>query len=161
MSRSTGKQRCVSRNARQMLQFRKANRKPGVGTLATPYFEIPLNLPHAGRIAERIRRLIEQRALGSDLRWFQLSRTVEELDDLLTPYRLADEDPPEEEAEAIREKAGTLGRRLVAEALQQDLGEDRFGQCVRNLFECLAYGEEGASVSLRVGENPRSLQRPG
>jgi hypothetical protein len=29
------------------------------------------------------------------------------------------------------------------------------------LFECLAHGEEGAIVSLRVGENPRSLQRPG
>ncbi|MES2460236.1 MAG: hypothetical protein V4671_06615 [Armatimonadota bacterium] len=129
--------------------------------MAVPYFDIPLNLPHAGRVAERIRRLIEQRAIGNDLRWFQLAETVEELDVLLTPYRIADEDPPPEEAEPIREKAIDLGRRLAAEAIRQELREDRFGQCVRNLFECLALGEEGALLSLRVGENPRSLQRPG
>jgi hypothetical protein len=139
-----------------MLQFRERRTEE----LATPYFDIPLNLPHAGRIAERIRRLVEQRALGSDLRWFQLARTVEELDDLLTPYRIADEDPHTDEAEPVRQKAADLGRRLAAEALQQELRDDRFGQCVRNLFECLAFGEEGANLSLRVGENPRSLQRP-
>jgi hypothetical protein len=105
--------------------------------------------------------LVEQRAIGSDLRWFHLAQTVEELDNLLTPCRIADEDPPAEEAEPVREKAADLGRRLAAEAIRQDLREDRFGQYVRNLFECLAYGEEGAMISLRVGENPRSLQRPG
>lgn len=129
--------------------------------MSTPYFDIPLNLPHAGRIAERIRRLVEQRAIGSDLRWFQLAHAVEELDSLLTPYRIADEDPPAEEAGSVRDRALDLGRRLAAEAIKQELREDRFGQCVRNLFECLAHGEEGAILSLRVGENPRSLQRPG
>ncbi len=139
-----------------MLQFKERQTEK----LATPHFDIPLNLPHAGRIAERLRRLVEQRALQSDLRWFQLAPTIEELDDLLTPYRLADEDPPQDEAEPIREKAAEMGRRLAAEAQGQELRDDRFGQCVRNLFECLAFGEEGANLSLRVGENPRSLQRP-
>ena len=40
------------------------------------------------------------------------------------------------------------------------LGGDRLGQAVRNLFECLALGEEGAAISLRAGENPRSTLRP-
>ena len=39
-------------------------------------------------------------------------------------------------------------------------GADRLGQQVRNLFECLELGEEGAAISLRAGENPRSLLRP-
>ena len=40
------------------------------------------------------------------------------------------------------------------------LGSDRLGQHVRNLFECLELGEEGAQISLRAGENPNSVQRP-
>jgi hypothetical protein len=40
------------------------------------------------------------------------------------------------------------------------LGHDRLGQCVRNFFECLELGREGAAISLRAGENPRSMQRP-
>jgi hypothetical protein len=131
-----------------------------IAKLAIPYFDLPLNLPHAGRIAERIGRLVEQYGLGSDLRWLPLAEITEELDRLLTPYRVADEDPPEGEAEPIRVRAAELGRQLASEAIKRDLREDRFGQCVRNLFECLALGEEGAILSLRVGENPRSLQRP-
>ena len=37
---------------------------------------------------------------------------------------------------------------------------DRLGQLVRNYFECLELGAEGAEISLRAGEDPRSLQRP-
>jgi hypothetical protein len=40
------------------------------------------------------------------------------------------------------------------------VGEDRLGQNVRNLFECLGLGQEGAEISLRAGEDPRSLMRP-
>lgn len=125
-----------------------------------PFFDLPLNLPHAGRIAERIRRLIEQRALTMDLRYLQLAETAEALDALLTRYRETNEDPPDAEAETVRQQAATLGRTLVDAIARLSLGEDRLGQCIRNLFECLALGEEGALLSLRAGEDPHSLQRP-
>ncbi|MBC8101355.1 MAG: hypothetical protein H7Z41_02045 [Cytophagales bacterium] len=128
--------------------------------MAIPYFDLPLNLPHAGRIAERIGRLVEQRAVGVDLRWFRLAETAESLECLLAPYRAAEDDPPDDEAEPVRQRAAEIGRDLVEEIAAQGLGEDRLGQCVRNLFECLALGEEGAALSLRAGEDPRSLQRP-
>jgi len=127
---------------------------------ATPFFDLPLNLPHAGRVAERIRRLIEQRAFSEDLRYLQIADTAEALDALLMPYRLSDQDPAEAEALAVRAHAATFGRRLVEEVERHGLADDRLGQCIRNLFECLALGEEGAIVSLRAGENPDSLQRP-
>jgi hypothetical protein len=128
--------------------------------MAIAYFDLPLNLPHAGRVAERIRRLVEQRAVATDLRFMRLGATAEALDDLLTPYRLNDEDPPIEKADPVRRQAAELGRRLVDEIARSGLGEDRLGQCIRNLFECLALGEEGALISLRAGEDPGSLQRP-
>jgi hypothetical protein len=40
------------------------------------------------------------------------------------------------------------------------IADDRLGQAVRNLFECLELGEEGAEISLRAGENPDSALRP-
>jgi hypothetical protein len=124
------------------------------------HFDLPLNLPHAGRVAWRICRLIESRAVGDDLRYFQLSEIAEQLETLLQPYCITDDDPPEDEAEPVRQQAAELGRELVDRIQRLGFGEDRLGQCVRNLFECLAMGEEGADISLRAGENPRSLQRP-
>jgi hypothetical protein len=53
-----------------------------------------------------------------------------------------------------------LGRQLVDAMEAARLGGDRLGQLVRNLFECLELGKEGAEISLRAGENPGSLQRP-
>jgi hypothetical protein len=125
------------------------------------YFDLPLNLPHAGRVAARICRLIENRAVGDDLRYFQLSELAERLETLLRPYCITDDDPPPDEAEPVRQQAAEMGRELVDRIQRLGIGEDRLGQCVRNLFECLAMGEEGADISLRAGENPRSLQRPG
>jgi hypothetical protein len=62
---------------------------------------------------------------------------------------------------ALRDEAAQLGRRLVECIEADEVGSDRVGQCVRNLFECLALGQEGAALSLRAGEDPNSLQRPG
>jgi hypothetical protein len=124
------------------------------------FFDLPLNLPHAGTIAVRIRRLIENRAFSSDLKYLRLAETAEELETLLEPYRLSGEDPPDAEGETVRQEAAILGRNLVEQIVRLQIGEDRLGQCVRNLFECLAMGEEGAEISLRAGENPNSLQRP-
>jgi len=126
-----------------------------------PHFDIPLNLPHAGTIAARIVSVIESRAFAVNIEYLRLSDTAARLAGLLLPYRLSDEDPDTtEEAETVRQEAARIGREMVDEIARRQLGEDRLGQCIRNLFECLEMGEEGALLSLRAGENPRSLQRP-
>lgn len=125
------------------------------------FFDLPLNLPHAGTIAGRIGRLIENRVISTNLAYFQLAETAERLETLLQPYRICGEDPSDTEAEPVRQEAARLGRELVEQIARLQIGEDRLGQCIRNLFECLAMGEEGAEISLRAGEDPHSLQRPG
>jgi hypothetical protein len=53
-----------------------------------------------------------------------------------------------------------LARALVDQIERAGAGSDRLGQHVRNFFECLSLGEEGAAISLRAGEDPNSIQRP-
>jgi hypothetical protein len=79
---------------------------------------------------------------------------------LLDPWMDADENPPGVQAEALRDRVAALGRELFDAIEAARLGGDRLGQCVRNFFECLELGLEGADISLRAGEDPRSLQRP-
>lgn len=124
-----------------------------------PYFKVPLNLPHAGRIARRIAPLLPASGPpgGPEI---AARRLTAELVDLLDPCLDIDENPPGDAGAKVREQAATLGRRLVEQIERGGFGHDRLGQCVRNLFECLELGPEGADISLRAGENPRSLQRP-
>ena len=128
------------------------------------HFEIPLDLPHAGTIALRIVHQllkIEKPGPGHDLALAKAKEIVL----LLAPARAEGQNPPEPEASEVAAEAATLGRALVPllERLMHDLAPlhaDRIGQAVRNLFECLELGEEGAALSLRAGENPRSVLRP-
>jgi len=83
-----------------------------------------------------------------------------ELVELLDPSMDLDENPPGEAGARLRDQAAMLGRRIVEQIERGGFGHDRLGQCVRNLFECLELGREGAEISLRAGENPGSLQRP-
>lgn len=124
------------------------------------HFSIPLDLPHAGRLAGRIVSLLHRRSdeLGEDCE--AAIATAEELGDLLWPYTADGENPPEPKAAEMRDAAAVLARRLVDEIEALGVGGDRVGQCVRNIFECLELGEEGSEISLRAGENPGSLQRP-
>jgi hypothetical protein len=89
-----------------------------------------------------------------------LGLTAAKLDALLAPYADQDDNPPEPIAGRVRNEAATLGRKLVDEIQNAQAGHDRLGQCVRNLFECLELGREGATISLRAGEHPNSFQRP-
>ncbi len=123
-------------------------------------FDIPLDLPHAARVAARIAYYIDRRYDASDRKYQALFVIISKLLEVLVPFHQLDENPPPDEAEAIRQQAASFGRRLVTEIELADAGDDRLGQCVRNLFECLEMGEEGARLSLRAGENPDSLQRP-
>lgn len=124
------------------------------------HFDIPLDLPHAGRLAGRIQRLLEKHCeeLGADAP--DAVDIADKLDSLLFKYSVTEENPADAEANEVREQAAALGRELVAALERANIASDRLGQFIRNLFECLELGEEGAAISLRAGENPNSLQRP-
>lgn len=125
-----------------------------------PHFRVPLNLPHAGTVAARIQYLLARRVDAADSTRRRLLETARELAELLEPYRAAGDNPARPEGERVAKLAAAIGRELVGAIERQRLGEDRLGQCVRNLFELLELGEEGAVISLRAGESPNSLQRP-
>lgn len=122
------------------------------------FFDIPLDIPHAGRLADRIVELLDRMAdqQGADTR--EPVAAAEKLSKLLFRYTESDDNPPD--ALRLRDEAAALGRALVYAIERSGLRNDRLGQYVRNFFECLELGEEGAAISLRAGENPGSLQRP-
>jgi hypothetical protein len=123
-----------------------------------PHFQIPLDLPHAGRIADRILALLERHLEEKRVEADEVLGTAERLSNLLFRYTASDDNPPD--ALRIRDEAAGIGRQLVDAVEAAHITGDRLGQLVRNLFECLELGEEGSSISLRAGENPYSLQRP-
>jgi hypothetical protein len=124
------------------------------------HFDIPLDLPHAGRLADRILNLLERHTEESGINAEEAMDTAERMSNLLFRFSANDENPSGEEAVAIRESAATLGRQLVDQLEIANVKGDRLGQYVRNFFECLELGAEGAAISLRAGENPDSMQRP-
>ena len=124
------------------------------------YIDIPLDLPHAGRIASRMVRLLEQHCDEYGIEAGEVLDRAERLDAMLCKYVEIEENPPAAEANEIREWAAEQGRLLVESLEAAAIRGDRLGQYVRNLFECLALGAEGAEISLRAGEDPGSLQRP-
>ncbi len=115
-----------------------------------PHFHVSLDLPHAATVAQRIRRHGHAWSDEATLR----------LAELLAPYRDAGGNPSSAEAARVVTEAAALARRVVDEVEAAGGASDRLGQAVRNLFECLELGEEGASISLRAGESPTSLLRP-
>ena len=121
-----------------------------------PHFRVPLNLPHAGRIALRIQALLDREGQPGP----ETEQLAEKLAAVLQPYFHSEENPPPPLSTRIRDHAATLGRQLVDQIERHRLGHDRLGQAVRNLFECLELGREGAIISLRAGEDPKSFQRP-
>ena len=122
------------------------------------YFDIPLDLPHAGRLADRILALLEKHTeeLGLDVP--EVMDTADKLSSYLFRNAAGDDNPPN--AIEVRDQAAQLGRQLVDAMQAAQVTGDRLGQLVRNLFECLELGKEGSEISLRAGENPNSLQRP-
>jgi len=124
-------------------------------SMDTPHFNLPLNLPHASTIVHRILYHLRGREAGPE----SLDRAGG-LVVLLEPWRDRDDNGPPEEAERVRQSAAALARLVVDDIVATGVGYDRLGQAIRNLFECLGMGEEGAQISLRAGENPDSLTRP-
>lgn len=119
------------------------------------HFDLPLNLPHAGRVAARIHHYVFEEDKLAEGRML-----AERLLALLRPYQESDENPASEEAARVVAEASGLGRTIVNVIERSGAGHDRLGQAIRNLFECLELGAEGAQISLRAGENPGSALRP-
>lgn len=108
------------------------------------FFNLPVDISHAQKIVDRLEHVLERaprpqsdggRQRLREMRW--IFGEPDELEQLIAQARL-----------------------LVQDIEQGGYGHDRLGQCVRNLFECLGRGQEGAELSLLVGEDPNSLQRP-
>ncbi len=124
------------------------------------HFDIPLDLPHAGRLSDRILVLLEKHTKENSIEADEMLETAEKIAGMLFRYSATDENPEAVEAERVRQEVAQLGRQLVDQMIAAGIRGDRLGQLVRNFFECLELGEEGAEISLRAGENPNSLQRP-
>jgi hypothetical protein len=122
------------------------------------HFDIPLDLPHAGRIADRLLIIVQRHAEEKSVDAPEAIDAAERLWNLLFRYSGEDDNPPE--AMQVRDEAAAIGRELVDAVVAAQLTSDRLGQLVRNLFECLELGKEGSEISLIAGENPNSLQRP-
>jgi len=122
------------------------------------YFDIPLDLPHAGRVADRILVIVQRHAEEKGIDAPEAIDAAERLWNLLFRYSGEDDNPAE--AMKVRDEAAAIGRQIVDAVVEYQLTSDRLGQLIRNFFECLELGEEGAEISLRAGENPKSLQRP-
>src|SRR3954469_6464783 len=118
----------------------------GIPEAVPGYFRIPLNLPHAATITHRI--IFHLRVAAAALDVLERAGTLIEL---LIPWRDLEDNGPAEAAEKARQEAAALGRRIVDDIEKGKLGGDRLGQAIRNLFDCLAMGEEGAEISLRAG----------
>ncbi|MGZ8867205.1 MAG: hypothetical protein ACXW2P_02600 [Thermoanaerobaculia bacterium] len=124
------------------------------------HFDIPLDLPHAGRLADRILSLLERYIDEKGMEAPAVLDAADRLSNLLFRYSAEDDNPEESEAQRVREEAAVVAREIVDSADAVGIRFDRLGQYIRNLFECLELGEEGAMISLRAGESPESLQRP-
>jgi hypothetical protein len=123
--------------------------------MSEPFFRIPLNLPHAATVALRLVHHL-QRKPGSG----RAADAAREIVVILMPFRAQGENPAPVEAASVADDVASRTRDLVATIEAEKLGGDLVGQAVRNLFECLERGEEGARLSLRAGENPDSALRP-
>ena len=124
------------------------------------YFNIPLDLPHAGTVSVRIAQVLERNGAFKRDDTERLKSLVVMLVQMLGPYKEEGENPRREKALIVRDSCAKIARQIVDELVLLNISDDRLGQCVRNLFECFELGEEGAEISLRAGENPISPQRP-
>lgn len=116
-----------------------------------------INLPHALTIVSRLVYYLQDRSEPTPIEETKVLETLAALDAILRPYST---DPPESTALKVARNAALPARTLVDEIVRAGYRGDRLGQCVRNLFECLGLGGEGAELSLRVGERPDSPLRP-
>src|SRR5579885_725326 len=103
--------------------------------MSDAFFDIPLDLPHAGRIADRIQILVERHVEELSLDAPEALDRAEKLSSFMFRNASGDDNPPD--AMQIRDRAAELGRELVDALEHAHIASDRLGQLVRNFFECL------------------------
>lgn len=123
------------------------------------YFKLPVNLVHAATVAVRVSQRVSQCLPDEDGPWASLD-IANQIVSELAPYRIAGDEPNPAESMVVQAYLLDLCRDLVVAIECEGAKSDRVGQAVRNLFECLGRGEEGAMMGLRAGEDPNSIQRP-
>lgn len=116
-----------------------------------------INLPHAATVVGRLEYYLAGRTEPVAVEETSILDVLDSLDRLFKPYP---HDPPVNEGVRVATIAVEQARTLVEEIVRAGYRGDRLGQCVRNLFECLGLGEEGAEASLQCGERPDSPLRP-
>jgi len=120
---------------------------------------VQINLPHARTVAMRVGRNLE--AIGTlggpaGPGTKALHEALEALEGTLADF---DEDPPMDAAVAAADSVAKRARAVVEAILETPARNDRLGQHVRNLFECLGLAEEGRTLSLLCGERPETALR--
>jgi len=120
------------------------------------YFDLPLNLPHAATVAVRVYQRLQEIDAQPDSLALGAARDLAEE---IARYRILG-DPDPAEGMVVQADALERARKVLAYIRAEQLGSDRLGQSVRNLFECLGAGKEGSEAGLLAGEDPNSLQRP-
>jgi len=125
-----------------------------------PHFNIPLNLQHAATISRRLTYHLERLEKLNGVKLENALKHAELINEKLFPFHISEQIPDAPELRKLIDELISLARAMVDDVERANAGDDRFGQAVRNFFECLALGEEGARISLRAGENPDSALRP-
>ena len=114
------------------------------------FFNVPVDLQHAHTVVGRIQHILLQSATDDSAPRLSLER-LGRIEELLQSSRSEEE---------VCKMASAEARLLVADIQLEGVKSDRIGQRMRNLFELLGLGREGAEIGLLCGENPNSLQRP-
>src|SRR5260370_13476809 len=104
-----------------------------------PYFDIPLDLPHAGRIADRIVALLEKHTEEMGLDVPEVMDTADKLSSYLFRNAEGDDNPPN--ANEGRDQAALLGRQLVDAMKAAHLTGDLLAQLLPTLFEFPGLGK--------------------
>ena len=120
---------------------------------------VHINLPHARTISHRIGYTLDALGAFGHAGNGGAEALTGALAALQGTLRRFDEDPPAEEALAAADAVAAASRVLVEAIAGGSVQNDRLGQHVRNLFECLGLPEEGAAAALRCGERPDSPLR--
>jgi hypothetical protein len=120
---------------------------------------VQVNLPHSRTIVARLGRTLDALGAFGAQGNGGASGLHQAYETLEAAVRDFDEDPPMEEALRSADAVADLALSLVAAILATTCRNDRLGQWVRNLFECLGLAEEGARLSLECGERPDSPLR--
>lgn len=118
-----------------------------------------INLPHARTVAARVERTLEVLGAFREAGNGHAAPLREVLALLIRELAPFEEDPAAEQAILAADAVAVRARALVEALVAGNARSDRLGQHIRNLFECLGLGEEGALLALQCGERPDSPLR--